>query len=79
MNQPGFAIHADVCLHPETPRFGCLFARLFHIGITGFVFVLGGAGALMMLASTIVPRDTFQPIFLRDATLTRGKSSSFRL
>ena len=44
MNQPGFAIHADVCLHPEIPLVA--FARLFHIGITGFLFVLGGAGGV---------------------------------
>ena len=59
MDQPGPAIYPDMRLHPEIPLLAL--AGLVHLGVARFVAFLVELGALMMVASTIVPVPTFRP------------------
>src|SRR6201993_2030318 len=55
----GAAVDPEMRLHPEIPLVALL--RLMHLGIACLVGILVDDGALMIVASTIVPVATFSP------------------
>src|SRR5215470_4120920 len=57
------AVDANMRLHPEVPLVS--FLGLMHLGIAGLSAFLVEDGALMMVASTIVPVATFRPFAAR--------------
>src|ERR1700730_2339194 len=58
-DQLGSAVDPEMRLHPEIPLVALL--RLMHLGIARLAAFLVDDGALMIVASTIVPVATFSP------------------
>lgn len=73
MNQPAASIHTDVAFHPEFPLI-TLF-RLVHFRVALLLRVLVELGALMIVASTMVPPFIMCPV----CTITRLIASKNRL
>src|SRR6516165_6356251 len=71
MDQLGPAVHADVQLHTKIPLLPL--ARLVHLQIAALAAFLVELGAVMMVASTMVPPATFRP---RDARCWFTRSNS---
>src|ERR1700730_608570 len=59
MDQLGSTVDPEMRLHPEIPLVALL--RLMHLGIARLAAFLVDDGALMIVASTIVPVATFSP------------------
>src|SRR5215510_14713796 len=60
VDQLAAAVDAEMRLHAEIPLVALL--CLMHLGIAGLLCILVEEGALMMVASTIVPVATFSPL-----------------
>src|SRR5246500_5379993 len=63
VDQLAAAVDPEMRLHPEIPLIAL--PGLMHLGIARLVGILGRDGALMIVASTIVPVATFKPFAAR--------------
>ena len=74
MDYLGFTVHAYMSLHAEVPLVALL--GLVHVGVQALSLFLVDEGALMMVASTIVPLVTLTPRIATDGGAAFGSLSS---